>query len=257
MKTNEALQLRDAKVLRLDFIRELKVYHAALCIYSNSSQEVFPEMEQVLHPTELAYGSTLVYEKRRQDYLIGRYAAKIAIHAFDPSTAMYDVQVGHGVFRQPIVRHPNESRIGVSISHSEGLAAAVAFEEEHPMGIDIEYVPRLLLDTVLEQLTDFERRLLGSGPWSKQDSAAALWVSKEALSKTLKTGLTTPLHIFEIEEARFEKGLHGILLICTFRNFFQYKSVVFKWGDYMCSLCFPRKSEMSYAARELDEPPCR
>ena len=249
---NEALRLQDTKIFKLRFERELQVYLAALCIYSKSSKDIFPDMEQVLHPLELAYGSSLIYEKRQHDYFIGRYAAKVAINTFDPSLAMNDVNVGQGVFQQPIVSHPNASQIGVSISHSGELAVAVAFEEGHPMGVDIEHVPGLLLDTVLEQLTDFERRLLWSWPWNKRDSAAALWASKEALSKVLKTGLTTPLYIFEIEEARFEKGQHGIMLICTFRNFFQYQAVVFKWGDYMCSLCYPRKSKISFIEESIE-----
>ncbi|WP_228745409.1 4'-phosphopantetheinyl transferase superfamily protein [Paenibacillus sp. S150] len=249
--TNEGVRLHAARVSKLHFSRDPQVYRAALCMYSKSDQEAFPRMELVLHPSELAYGSALVYEKRRQDYYMGRYAAKVAIHSFDPSLAMHEVHVGHGVFQQPIVGHPKASQIGVTISHSGEVAAAAAYEEAHPMGVDIEHVPGLLLETVLEQLTDFERRLLESWPWSRRDSAAALWASKEALSKTLRTGLTTPLHIFEIDAARFEKGSNGITLVCTFRNFFQYKSVAFKWGDYMCSLCFPRKSEISFAGESI------
>ncbi|WP_199925662.1 hypothetical protein [Paenibacillus bouchesdurhonensis] len=76
----------------------------------------------------------MTYEKRQQSYLLGRYAAKAAIHVLEPSFAMRDILISHGVFQQPIANHHLAHQIYISISHRKELATAVAFEEAHPMG---------------------------------------------------------------------------------------------------------------------------
>src|SRR5258705_11137092 len=93
-----------------------------------------------LGPAEQAYFSTLRFVRRQGSYLLGRYAAKLALRDLLHESDLRALEIARGVFDQPIAPCTRNQGWGVTISHAESLAVALAFPAGHPMGIDIERV---------------------------------------------------------------------------------------------------------------------
>src|SRR6266851_95912 len=79
-----------------------------------------------LSDAELSYFSTLQFARRQASYLLGRFSAKLALaqylHEPDPKR----IEIRRGVFEQPHVACFSNEAPGVSISHCDELAVALA-----------------------------------------------------------------------------------------------------------------------------------
>lgn len=193
-----------------------------------------------LHPSEREYYDTLKFEKRMRSFLIGRYAAKRAVAALTGETDLAKILVRAGVFTQPIVSLPGHLNIQVSISHCDHLGAALAFPEDHPLGIDLEKI-HLDKNNVLEkQMTPAEIELIKTQPDFYEAMLTLLWTAKEALSKVIKTGLMTPMKIYEINKIEH----HGSYFLSYYKNFGQYKTISFKIENYICAITHPMKTKL-------------
>lgn len=158
-----------------------------------------------LNEAELAHWNTLRVENKRHSALQGRIAAKRALGAALGEVDLRKIEIVRGTFGQPLVRHARGAGIEVTLSHSHGIAVALAYPDALPMGIDLEQVSPASVPTVLNemQLSDAERAWLrqqnGVPPALDQASACGLlWSAREALGKSLKTGLNSPLGIFAL-----------------------------------------------------------
>ena len=200
----------------------------------------FQMAQDILHHEEMAYFQTLKFEKRRNSYLIGRYAAKQALAAFSKEKDLGKIIIQWGILNQPIVSYLYNNNIQVSITHCNEIGAAVAFPETHPMGIDIEKVNSDSRNVLENQITQREKELIRNSSCSYDRMLTVFWTVKEALSKTLKTGLTTPLSIFEL--SRIE--LNHDHAISFFENFGQYKAISFNLSSFVCSLVYPKNAEI-------------
>ena len=214
---------------------------ASLGIVSVPFLHDFQMMSDILHHEEVAYFQTLRFDKRRESYLIGRYAAKQALAALTKENDLRKIVIQPGIFSQPIVTHSYSNNIQVSITHCDEIAAGVAFPEAHPMGIDIEKVNADKRNVLEGQMTQAEKIMILNHSCSYDRMLAVLWTAKEALSKTLKTGLTAPLSIFELNRLE-SKHDH---IISLFKNFGQYKAVSFNLRSFVCSLVYPKNSEIT------------
>lgn len=213
---------------------------AVLCFCSFPAFLPFDDLAEALHPREEAYYKELVVEKRRRNYLIGRYAAKQAVAAFVREKDLRRIAIQPGVFNQPVVRHGTQCNVQVSISHCDDFGAALAFSEIHPMAIDIERINTDKNSVLETHVTGKEQEIIRAFSCSYEEKLTLLWTVKESLSKILKTGLTAPFHIFEI--SKIEKNCDHA--VCYFENFAQYKALSFNLGNYVCSLVSPKKTEM-------------
>ncbi len=194
---------------------------------------------EFLGPLETAYFSTLRSERRQKSYLLGRYAAKLALREPLSEPNPKGVEILKGVFEQPIVHSGGKGGWGVTISHSESLAVCLAFPAGHPFGVDVERIDQARQETIRSQLSPQEIAWVDSAPTDGQRVATALWASKEALSKVLTTGLMTPLHIYNLSEfSRIDSGIwEG-----WFQNFGQYKVRVWAGASYVLSIAMPKRS---------------
>lgn len=99
-----------------------------------------------------------------------------------------------------------ESRLYVSLSHSEGLAAAAASGE--PVGADIQRQPASSPEQLLHIASKFhpkERNRLASLSEKELPSAfCRLWACKESVMKLCGRGLSLPLSSFCIEDGKSE-----------------------------------------------------
>jgi len=111
--------------------------NAGLAVVFDDESLVLNELaRELLGPTEFAYFSTLPSGRRRQSYLLGRYAAKLTLRDLLQESDFRIIEIGRGVFDQPIVLFAQKQGWGVTISHTDSLAFALAFPTGHPMGID-------------------------------------------------------------------------------------------------------------------------
>mgnify|MGYP001009829246 CR=1 FL=1 len=189
---------------------------------------------------ERKYFNTLSFEKRINSYLLGRYVAKRAVAALISEDNLSLIVIQQGIFSQPVAA--NGKNIQVSISHCNNLGTAVAFPETHPMGIDLEEINESRRSILETQITKFEKELANFIPTTYDLWLTLLWTAKEALSKVLRTGLTTPFEIYEIQ--KYE--LYDNYIVCYFKNFSQYKSLSFNVHNNICSLVYPKNTEINF-----------
>ena len=130
------------------------------------------------------------FPKRRGEWTAGRAAAKLALRDIGGPDAA-DLTVETGPSGEPVVRG---SRFGVSITHAGGMAAAVAFPSEHPIGLDLEPVTAIDPGLVTLACSDREQEWLADRPADQaNESLLRIWTAKEAAVKLTGTGLGVPL----------------------------------------------------------------
>ncbi len=218
-----------------------KIFKAVLCFYLFSIPEDYKTLPLFLHPQEGKYYESLQFERRIKNFLLGRYVAKNAVGAFTGEKSLKNILIEAGIFAQPVVisAKPN---VQVSITHCGDLGAAVAFPEAHPMGIDLEVIDYKNRRVLEGQMTEAEKKKI-SRCFSHYDSGLTLlWTAKEALSKVFKTGMLSPLKLFEATNIE----CFGEHVITRFANFKQYKAMSMQIGDYFCTIVYPVKSELRF-----------
>ncbi|HEY8464333.1 MAG TPA: 4'-phosphopantetheinyl transferase superfamily protein [Bacillota bacterium] len=225
---------------KLELIRPNESFQAGLCLCWLTKFNQYEEIVANLDPKEQQYYETLKFEKRIKSYLTGRLAAKKAIAALTGNNNLAKIAIQRGIFTQPIATCEGQPNIQVSISHCEDFGAAIAFPEAHPMGIDLEKIAIKQNQVIEREVTEAEINLIKTFPVPYEKMLTLLWTAKEALSKVLKTGLMTPFQIYEIAKI----DLHPNYLLCTYKNFAQYKAMSFFLGKYSCSLTYPMKTEL-------------
>jgi 4'-phosphopantetheinyl transferase len=222
-------------------------YRAAISLCRLTPDDCRTTAVPHLHPQERVHFDTLHFERRAHSYLLGRYTAKRAAALLTLEEDLSRICIGSGVFEQPVLTVPGRSNLGVTLSHAGNYGIALAFPEEHPMGVDIEEISPRNVTVVEEQMTAGERELIQGLPGSHESRLMMLWSAKEALSKILKTGLTTPLHVYEIHRASWD----GEAVVAEFRHFMQYKALLFEFAGHACALALPRYSEPGLSIAEL------
>lgn len=129
--------------------------------------------------------------RKQSEWLFGRIAAKDAVRSylFDQGYgAIYPLDIGieHDATGKPLVKSKIDRDLRVSISHTEGMVAAIALEGADP-GIDIE---RIAPRTENFGAIAFTRDELAMLPEANRDEwMTRLWSAKEATGKARGTGL--------------------------------------------------------------------
>ena len=196
---------------------------------------------KLLGESETAYFSTLRFARRQRSYLLGRYAAKTALSAALSEPDLRAIEIERGVFEQPIVRYDRNSGWGVTISHTEELAAALAYPAGHPMGIDLEQIDRRQHETILSQLSEREIGWLSLHSAERFEFASALWAAKESLSKVLRTGLMANIRVYDLAEFNVidSREWEGF-----FENFAQYKTRIWIGSKHVLAIAVPKRSTL-------------
>jgi len=192
-----------------------------------------------LHPVERKVFDSLPTAIRKNSYLLGRIAAKMAISMIVGSEAMPSVFIDQGIFKFPVVKSHLNHNIQVSISHCDDIGIGLAFPEEHPLSVDIERIRPDIVDIIREYLSAADQTLLVNGRLSNPAGHTLLWTVKESLTKILRTGLTMDLKTVEIQSIE-KKGDNCYISI--YRNHLQYHAISFLKADYICSITLPRNT---------------
>lgn len=218
--------------------REKKKFKAGFCLINGELPELFKQTD-LLHPEEKTYFETLKFDRRKKSYLLGRITGKQAVSKLlIKEQAIDSFSIQFGVFCFPVVKYIQHQNIQVSITHCGNLGVALAYPEEHPLGIDVEKIDVDKVETMKISIVDKEYDLISSCSLDIIEGSAFIWTIKEALSKVLKTGLTLDFKILEIETLQKE----GTSYISTFKYFSQYKAISMKIGTHVFSIVLPRKT---------------
>lgn len=227
-------------VCRLELCREDQLRKGTLVFaFGDQAYSVDELAGEVLGLQEAAYFSTLHYAVRQKSYLLGRYAAKLALSELFSEQDFRAIEVVRGVFEQPIVQYARNPGYGVTISHAGPVAAAIGYPAGHPMGVDIERLDRSRYETILSQLTEQEIALVETRVADKLDVATGLWTAKEALAKVLTTGLMTPFQVYHLSEFRL---IGPGIWEGFFENFAQYKARVWICSSFALAMVSPKRT---------------
>nr|WP_262385056.1 4'-phosphopantetheinyl transferase superfamily protein [Priestia megaterium] len=109
------------------------------------------------------------------------------------------------------------------------------------MGIDIERISIERKAILRSQMTEREKDIIKSFPYSEEVMLTLLWTAKESLSKILKTGLTIPLEILEVNMLEIK----GNTVLGYFNNLFQYCVSSWVFDEYVCSIAYPKNTLLS------------
>ncbi len=216
-----------------------KIFLSSFALIENCSDLRLQQVESALHIIEHKRYESFRTDVRKVSFLLGRYCAKKAIASLYNIQSLNQIYIDSGIFNQPVIKLPNIPNMRVSISHDGVSAVALAFPEEHPMGIDIESIDGDKILEVSAHFTLHEKTLYQGLNHSKTEIDTILWTAKESLSKALKTGLTTGLEIMELGTLEMvnQRYFRG-----TFTHFFQYQTISVIHGDKVITLLLPRKS---------------
>lgn len=179
------------------------------------------------------------YDVGKRNYVLGRIAAKRAASTMMSRSDLTKITISQGVFGQPVLHTGSPDKLAVSISHCQCMGAAIVFPEGSPMGIDVEAINPSRNETMASLMTAAEMESGATVISNKAFLLTLLWSSKEALSKVLRTGLTIPFELLEIETIQSYSGFY----VSTFTNFPQYSAKTYLTGGYVWSIVAPRKSE--------------
>lgn len=193
-----------------------------------------------LSPAEKEQYFGFQYQRRRNSYLLGKLAAKMAVaEEADDLTA---VQIEHGILCQPVIAG---SPRRITVTHCDTLGAAAEYDPRLLAGVDMERVDEKAAEAIRRITSKEEEALL-----PELDAATALtllWTAKEAMSKVIQTGFTVPTELFEIKDCICS----GQTAVCEFKNFPQFKAISVIRRDYVFTLVLPAKAMSGSAEARL------
>jgi 4'-phosphopantetheinyl transferase len=153
-----------------------------------------PPAQEVLTPREMKTYGEFKVEKRRREWLGGRYALKrLAMNFF--TFDMQHIEIRSTPSGKPVLMVPGGTHLPVSITHSGDYAAAAIGLTGDNIGIDIELIENRGKEWAR---LCFHKDEISSGA---AFFLTELWAKKEAVLKFLGTGLS-----LNMKEIRFSGG---------------------------------------------------
>jgi len=149
-----------------------------------SAADAIPPLE-FLSPSETEQAAGFQFAAKKQGFLLGRLAAKRALGALLEEPDLRRIEIRSGIYGQPLVQH---------------------LRAECPMGIDLETISAASAEVVLGELEASPPELtwLATGGVDPATACCVLWTAREALGKSFKLGLNSPLGILALSEIRPE-----------------------------------------------------
>jgi 4'-phosphopantetheinyl transferase len=171
-----------------------------------------------LSSAELQKLSSLRFPKRREEWLLGRWAAKSLAQSLPGyrQFALSELEVRNSPDGSPYLCLPSGDPApdGLSISHSHQLAlVAMVLGPGIRIGADLEKIEPRTHEFVEDYFTTAEGGLVGSFPAEVRDTVSTLiWSAKESMLKALQVGLrwdTRQVEILRILGLRSSQGGRG------------------------------------------------
>ncbi len=175
------------------------------------SNQVPPEIQGVLSPSELDRFSAFRFPKRRDEWLLGRWAAKTLAHSLPAyqDFPLDQIEIGNTPEGAPyiLVQGKTTPADCLTISHCEHLAlSAMASGAGVRVGADLEKIEPRTETFILDYFTPAECQLVeASSSETRAVVVTLIWSTKEAMLKALGVGLRWDTRMVEV------CGMDGIL----------------------------------------------
>jgi 4'-phosphopantetheinyl transferase len=166
--------------------------------------------ELFLGAAERARFDSFRFDKRRSDWLLGRWTAKRLLqavllhqcHERAPRRALEIVSDADGA---PFARLSGQTLpFHLSISHSHGSALCAVDAEA--IGIDLEWVEPREPPFIGDYLTPREQGSVNTAPPAQRDAlVTCMWSAKEAVLKARRKGLSVDTRAVDVSIAPFEQ----------------------------------------------------
>lgn len=153
--------------------------------------------------------------KRREDWRLGRWTAKLAVARClwlpEDAAALSSIEVRPAPSGAPkLFVEGRPAALSVSLSHSEGVGLCVLGTANAALGCDIEKITQHSPGFLADFFTARERQLVAGCPTACRDTLLTLlWSGKESVLKALECGLredTRSVMVHTGEIARIEEG---------------------------------------------------
>jgi 4'-phosphopantetheinyl transferase len=173
-----------------------------------NSQEVQLEPRSFLSPIELDQFNLFRFPKRRDEWLLGRWAAKTLLHSLPAfqQFSLDQIEICNTPHGAPFINLPGQIIPAgrLTISHS-GTLALCAFTSSLDMyvGADLEKIEPRTGTFVLDYFTPAEIQLVDTCPAETRAALVTLvWSTKESMLKALQVGLRWDTRKVEVQEVR-------------------------------------------------------
>ena len=158
---------------------------------STKSEDV-PVHDGWLNEAERDIMAGFRFPKRRNDWRLGRWAAKQALLAYWPQDplALASIEIRAAADGAPeAFRNGVPGEVSISISHSQGQGFCVVGPRGAAVGCDLELVEPREVQFFQDYFTREEIALLHDGPAERSLVAYLIWCAKESALKALREGL--------------------------------------------------------------------
>ncbi len=160
--------------------------------YALDRAERPPSQHDWLSPEERGVMADFSFVKRRADWRLGRWTAKCLLQrtvAPAAPLAAIEIRAAPDGAPEPYLKGL-PLPVGLSISHSHGVGAAVVHLANRRVGCDLERIEARRSSFMALYFSEGEREaLLARGPEEQAAGLTLLWSAKESALKTMRTGL--------------------------------------------------------------------
>ncbi len=169
------------------------------------------DISQVLAPSEEEQYQRYRFPKRQKEWLCGRLACKEAVARLVGLDSLVDIFVANDNHGRPLVTGRGVGGVYVSISHSGGLAMAMACFK--PCGLDLQEITPTLAKVEDKFIRVTEQDVLSDFNGSTLEQQGLVWASKEALRKLLPLWPLLGFLEAQIESVATTEG--GFMVHCS------------------------------------------
>lgn len=160
-----------------------------------------------LSPGEAHRAESMTIPKRRSEFLLGRWTAKVAVAIALGSRPDDTVEVAAAPDGSPFVTIAGvRAPITISLTHRAGTAAVLIDRAIRPVGCDLELVEPRTAAFVADYLTPAEQCFVGTCADGRDLAANLVWSAKESVLKLLRDGLRRPALDVEVTVGEVTDG---------------------------------------------------
>jgi 4'-phosphopantetheinyl transferase len=189
-----------------------------------------------LSADELNIYNKFKVDRRRSEFLAGRYIAKESVRLENADLSPNAINIVHGVWGFPLIHSPGLHQATVSIGHTDRCATAIFYSSNtHPVGIDIEEIKSSNLPAFKSFISDVEQELITSRQLPYLDAMYVIWSAKEAAGKALRVGFTIPEKLYTISSMNMEDDIYHI----SFEKLPMLKVIGWVCDEFLICIAFP------------------
>jgi 4'-phosphopantetheinyl transferase len=176
-----------------------------------------PATNDWLSESEAVRLDSLRFEKRRREWRLGRWTAKLAIVTYRSlsghSQTLRDVEIRPAVSGAPDVFFAGQpAPVTISLSHRDGIAVCSIAPSTVALGCDLEIIEARSESFTADYFTAEEKELVARARADDRSRILALlWSGKESALKALREGLrldtrSVAVSFDDVERSRAEEG---------------------------------------------------